>query len=141
MTKNELVTQWREAQQAMNSWKQEEAKLRKKVLERFADDSIIEGTQNVDTEIGVLSISKSQRYSLENKNGETQALAENLSPEDRLRLFSWSAKLNTKEYKQLLKIAEAETGAGVKSSKTMKLLRQVETVMTVKAGSPQLKIK
>ena len=141
MTKNELVMQWREAQQAMNSWKAEEAKLRKKVLERFADDSIIEGTQNVDTEIGVLSISKSQRYSLENKNGETQELAESLSPEDRLRLFSWSAKLNTKEYKQLLKIAEAETGAGVKSSKTMKLLRQVETVMTIKAGSPQLKIK
>ena len=141
MTKNELVTQWREAQQAMNSWKQEEAKLRKKVLDRFADESIVEGTQNVDTEIGVLSISKSQRYTLENKNGETQALAESLAPEDRLRLFSWSAKLNTKEYKQLQKIAEAESGAGVKSSKTMKLLRQVETVMTVKAGSPQLKIK
>ncbi len=141
MTKNELVAQWREAQQAMNSWKQEEAKLRKKVLDRFADESIVEGTQNVDTEIGVLSISKSQRYTLENKNGETQALAESLAPEDRLRLFSWSAKLNTKEYKQLQKIAEAESGAGVKSSKTMKLLRQVETVMTVKAGSPQLKIK
>jgi len=141
MTKNELVTQWREAQQAMNSWKAEEAKLRKKVLERFADEDIIEGTQNIDTEIGVLSISKNQRYVLENKNGETQKLAESLSPEDRLRLFSWSAKLNTKEYKQLLKIAEAENGAGVKSSKTMKLLRQVETVMTIKASSPQLKIK
>ncbi len=141
MTKNELVAQWREAQQAMNQWKAEEAKLRKKVLDRFADESIVEGTQNVDTEIGVLSISKSQRYSLENKNGETQELAESLSPEDRLRLFSWSAKLNTKEYKQLQKIAEAETGAGVKSSKTMKLLKQVETVMTIKAGSPQLKIK
>lgn len=141
MTKNELVSQWREAQQAMNQWKAEEAKLRKKVLDRFADESIIEGTQNVDTEIGVLSISKSQRYTLENKNGETQSLAESLSPEDRLRLFSWSAKLNTKEYKQLLKIAEAETGAGVKSSKTMKLLKQVETVMTIKPGSPQLKIK
>ena len=141
MTKNELVTQWREAQQAMNQWKAEEAKLRKKVLDRFADESIVEGTQNVDTEIGVLSISKSQRYSLENKNGETQELAESLSPEDRLRLFIWSAKLNTKEYKQLQKIAEAETGAGVKSSKTMKLLKQVETVMTIKAGSPQVKIK
>jgi hypothetical protein len=78
---------------------------------------------------------------LENKNGETQELAESLSPEDRLRLFIWSAKLNTKEYKQLQKIAEAETGAGVKSSKTMKLLKQVETVMTIKAGSPQVKIK
>ena len=141
MTKNELVAQWREAQQAMNQWKAEEAKLRKKVLDRFADESIVEGTQNVDTEIGVLSISKSQRYTLENKNGETQELAESLSPEDRLRLFSWSAKLNTKEYKQLQKIAEAETGAGVKSSKTMKLLKQVETVMTIKAGSPQVKIK
>ena len=141
MTKNELVTQWREAQQAMNQWKAEEAKLRKKVLDRFADESIVEGTQNVDTEIGVLSISKSQRYTLENKNGETQELAESLSPEDRLRLFSWSAKLNTKEYKQLQKIAEAETGAGVKSSKTMKLLKQVETVMIIKPGSPQLKIK
>ena len=141
MTKNELVTQWREAQQAMNSWKAEEAKLRKKVLERFADDSIIEGTQNVDTEIGVLSISKSQRYSLENKNGETQAIAELLSPEDRLRLFSWSAKLDVKEFKQLNKIAEAETNAGVKSSKAMKLLKQVESVLTIKASSPQLKIK
>ena len=141
MTKNELVAQWREAQQAMNQWKAEEAKLRKKVLDRFADESIVEGTQNVDTEIGVLSISKSQRYTLENKNGETQELAESLSPEDRLRLFSWSAKLNTKEYKQLQKIAEAETGAGVKSSKTMKLLKQVETVMIIKPGSPQLKIK
>jgi hypothetical protein len=141
MTKNELVSQWREAQQAMNSWKAEESRLRLKVLERFADESIVEGTENVDTEIGVLSILKSQRYTLENKNGETQQLAESLSPEDRLRLFSWSAKLNTKEYKQLQKIAETEQAAGVKSSKSMKLLRQVETVMTVKAGSPQLKIK
>jgi hypothetical protein len=141
MTKNELVAQWREAQQAMQSWKAEEAKLRQKVLDRFADESILEGTQNVDTEIGVLSISKSQRYSLENKNGETQSLAENLAPEDRLRLFSWSAKLNTKEFKQLQKIADAERAAGVKSSKTMKLLRQVESVLTIKAGSPQLKIK
>ncbi len=141
MTKNELVSQWREAQQAMNSWKAEEARLRLKVLERFADDSMLEGTQNVDTEIGVLSICKSQRYTLENKNGETQQLAESLSSEDRLRLFSWSAKLNTKEYKQLQKIAEAEQNAGVKTSKALKLLRQVETVMTVKAGSPQLKIK
>ena len=141
MTKNELVTQWREAQQAMNQWKAEEAKLRKKVLERFADDTISEGTQNVDTEIGVLSISKSQRYSLENKNGETQALAELLSPEDRLRLFSWSAKLDVKEFKQLNKIAEAESNAGVKSSKAMKLIKQVESVLTIKPGSPQLKIK
>lgn len=141
MTKNELVAQWREAQQAMQSWKVEEAKLRQKVLDRFADESILEGTQNVDTEIGVLSISKSQRYTLENKNGETQSLAENLAPEDRLRLFSWSAKLNTKEFKQLQKIADAERHAGVKSSKTMKLLRQVESVLTIKAGSPQLKIK
>ena len=141
MTKNELVTQWREAQQAMNQWKAEEAKLRKKVLERFADDTISEGTQNVDTEIGVLSISKSQRYSLENKNGETQALAELLSPEDRLRLFSWSAKLDVKEFKQLNKIAEAESNAGVKSSKAMKLIKQVESVLTIKSGSPQLKIK
>ncbi len=141
MTKNELVTQWREAQQAMQSWKAEEAKLRQKVLDRFADESILEGTQNVDTEVGVLSISKSQRYTLENKNGETQSLAENLAPEDRLRLFSWSAKLNTKEFKQLQKIADAERDAGVKSSKTMKLLRQVESVLTIKAGSPQLKIK
>jgi hypothetical protein len=141
MTKNELVAQWREAQQAMNQWKAEEAKLRKKVLERFADDTISEGTQNVDTEIGVLSISKSQRYSLENKNGETQALAELLSPEDRLRLFSWSAKLDVKEFKQLNKIAEAESNAGVKSSKAMKLIKQVESVLTIKPGSPQLKIK
>ena len=141
MTKNELVAQWREAQQAMNQWKAEEAKLRKKVLERFADDTISEGTQNVDTEIGVLSISKSQRYSLENKNGETQALAELLSPEDRLRLFSWSAKLHVKEFKQLNKIAEAESNAGVKSSKAMKLIKQVESVLTIKSGSPQLKIK
>ena len=141
MTKNELVTQWREAQQAMNQWKAEEAKLRKKVLDRFADDTISEGTQNVDTEIGVLSISKSQRYSLENKNGETQALAELLSPEDRLRLFSWSAKLDVKEFKQLNKIAEAESNAGVKSSKAMKLIKQVESVLTIKSGSPQLKIK
>ncbi len=141
MTKNELVSQWREAQQAMNSWKAEEARLRAKVLERFADESICEGTQNVDTEIGVLSISKSQRYTLENKNGETQELAEILSPEDRLRLFSWSAKLNTKEYKQLQKIAQAESSSGVKASKSMKLLRQVESVLTIKSGSPQLKIK
>lgn len=141
MTKNELVSQWREAQQAMQSWKVEEAKLRQKVLDRFADESIVEGTQNVDTEIGVLSISKNQRYTLENKNGETQSLAENLAPEDRLRLFSWSAKLNTKEFKQLQTIADAERVAGVKSSKTMKLLRQVESVLTIKAGSPQLKIK
>ena len=141
MTKNELVAQWREAQQAMNQWKAEEAKLGKKVLERFADDTISEGTQNVDTEIGVLSISKSQRYSLENKNGETQALAELLSPEDRLRLFSWSAKLDVKEFKQLNKIAEAESNAGVKSSKAMKLIKQVESVLTIKPGSPQLKIK
>ena len=141
MTKNELVAQWREAQQAMNQWKTEEAKLRKKVLDRFADDTISEGTQNVDTEIGVLSISKSQRYSLENKNGETQAIANILSPEDRLRLFSWSAKLDVKEFKQLNRIVEAETNAGVKSSKAMKLLRQVESVLTIKAGSPQLKIK
>jgi len=141
MTKNELVAQWREAQQAMNQWKTEEAKLRKKVLDRFADETITEGTQNVDTEIGVLSISKSQRYSLENKNGETQALAELLSPEDRLRLFSWSAKLDVKEFKQLNKIAEAESNAGVKSSKAMKLIKQVESVMTIKSGSPQLKIK
>jgi hypothetical protein len=141
MTKTELVSQWREAQQAMNSWKAEEAKLRKKVLERFADESITEGTQNVDTEIGVLSISKSKRISLENKNGETQALAEILSPEDRIRLFSWSAKLNTKEYKQLQKIVDAEKTAGIKSSKSMKLIRQLEDVMTIKDGSPQLKIK
>lgn len=141
MTKNELVAQWREAQQAMNQWKAEEAKLRKKVLDRFSDESIVEGTQNVDTEIGVLSISKSQRYSLENKNGETQALAELLSPEDRLRLFSWSAKLDVKEFKQLNKIAEAEVNAGVKSSKAMKLIKQVESVLTIKSGSPQLKIK
>ena len=140
MTKNELVSQWREAQQAMNSWKAEEAKLRKKVLDRFADDSV-EGTQNVDTEIGVLSISKSQRYSLENKGGETQALAETLAPEDRLRLFSWSAKLDTTEYKNLLMISQAEKNAGVKSSKTMKLIREVESVLTIKDGSPQLKIK
>lgn len=141
MTKNELVAQWREAQQAMQLWKAEESKLRQKVLDRFADESIIEGTQNVDTEIGVLSISKSQRYTLENKNGETQSLAENLAPEDRLRLFSWSAKLNTKEFKQLQKIADAERHAGVKSSKAMKLIKQVESVLTIKSGSPQLKIK
>ena len=74
MTKNELVMQWREAQQAMQSWKAEEAKLRQKVLDRFADESILEGTQNVDTEIGVLSISKNQRFKLDFKSSSNQGL-------------------------------------------------------------------
>ena len=141
MTKAELIYEWRRVQEQLQTLKMEEIRLRNKVLERFADDSQTEGTQNIPTDIGVLSITKSQRYTLENKEGEAQAIAENMSPEDRMRLFSWSAKLDVKEYKQLLKISEQEKKSNQKSQKATKLLKMVDTILTIKDSQPQLKIK
>ena len=141
MTKAELIYEWRRVQEQLQTLKMEEIRLRNKVLERFADDSQTEGTQNIPTDIGVLSITKSQRYTLENKEGEAQAIAEKMSPEDRMRLFSWSAKLDVKEYKQLLKISEQEKKSNQKSQKATKLLKMVDTILTIKDSQPQLKIK
>ena len=141
MTKAELIYEWRKVQEQLQTLKMEELRLRNKVLERFGDDSLTEGTQNIPTDIGVLSITKSRRYTLENREGEAQAVAEKMSSEDRMRLFSWSAKLDVKEYKQLLKISEQEKKSNQKSQKATKLLKMVDEILTIKDSQPQLKIK
>lgn len=136
----DLLVKWDEAKKAMAAWKAIEGPLREEVLKRFADANKKDGTQNVsvaehDAGFGILTVTKTCKYELANKEQETQQLVAN--PENGIpaNLISWDAKLNVKEWKKI--VAEAEKG----TRGFVGLKRRIEDVLTVKPQSPQVKTK
>lgn len=138
--RKDLLVRWNDAKQALAAWKEVENTLREQVLAEFADESKLEGTQNIpvselDPGFAVLSVVKAQDYKLANKDQETQLLV--ADPENKIptNLIKWEAKLNVKEWRKV--VAEAKKG----TRGYVGLKRKVETVLTIKPKSAQVSVK
>lgn len=140
LSDQELLIKWNEAKQAMAAWKIIENETRAEVLKRFADADKVDGTQNVSVAehnvgFGVLTVTKTCKYELANKQQETQLLVADPTNPIPEGLISWDAKLNVKEWKKI--VAEANKG----TRGYVGLKRRIEDVLTVKPQSPQVKTK
>lgn len=140
MSNAELIQKWETAKATLNLYKKIEGDLRKEILKQFSDPAKTEGTETYSTDLGELKITKAQSYSLANKDKETQILAQSMSLENQIRLFSWSPKLDKKEFETLKQLAGMETARGEVQGENSLLLRAIETVLTIKQGSPQIKM-
>lgn len=140
MSKAELLQSWLTAKANLNLWKKHEAAIRAQLLTMFDDTEIESGTQNIETDIGKLTISRTLNYSLDNKEQATQKVAQSLSIENQIRLFSWTPKLDQKEYKMVAQLADMETARGEVEGENQILLRKIQEVLTIKQNATQVKV-
>lgn len=135
--KDTLLSQWRTAQKALAAAKKKESDLRSQVIALFANAKQREGTENVETKIGILAFTKRLKFALMNKKGETKAVAAQLPEDIAGSLLDWTPKLNVTEYRKIKELAAAEKRNG----KWTKILNQIDSVLTISEGTPQVKLK
>ena len=95
-----LLLEWRDSQLELNVAKKKERILRDKIVKELFDDSVEEGTENID--LGndyYLKATKKLSYTLDKNNDKIIEVTKKLNPEVAKRLVTWSSKLSTREYK------------------------------------------
>ena len=95
---------WLNAKANKSTIEKHERECRQPVIEKYSSKESGAETLTVDGQ--KITITKSKNYKLENKNGETQLLAQSLPLELQMRLFRWKPELQAAEWKVVCQMAQ-----------------------------------
>jgi ADP-dependent phosphofructokinase/glucokinase len=135
--KQVTLLQWEDAKATLEFAKAEEMRLRKEVVDLFADESKLKGTENVELEDGAkLKIVKKLNYKLDSDIEKVETALdkiEALGAEGKFiadRLVKWTADLSVSEYNKLDELGE--DGAKYKAI--------IDEVLEIKSGAPTVEL-
>ncbi len=118
-----LIAEWNTADQQQKFWRQKELELRAAlVTEKYTKDK---GTERFDLDAGwQLVIERGLDYKLENKNGETADVLDEIPSEIGALLVKWKPELSATNYNET----------------TQEIRDKFNAILTIKPASPTVKL-
>lgn len=139
MNRDQLILLWSNLKQESSTIANREKLVRSKLIESCFNQSQQEGTEHLELGNGwKLTCRKSQTYKVdanEEQIRKWQSTANYFAD-----LFSFEPKMSVSKFKELMKLEQSSTDQP-NYGEVLKMLREVESMIVVKPGSPQLELQ
>jgi hypothetical protein len=135
--RDDQILLWDRLKQVIKHLGEIESDLRKEIVAANFNPEKVEGTETLQLGAGwALKVTKTQTYKVTGDNDAIMSVEVEL-PNWLEDLFRWKSEISTSKYKQLI----STVAGNPDDEKSAELLRQIDSLIEIKPGSPQLSLQ